>query len=160
METDRLQVWADRFIEKSKRFLEPKKRKSLRKKRKPKIIINPKLKTTAGQFYSQVNRIEINPSASPRHQKETLGHELAHWYAYIFDNSHGHGSEFKKYCKAFGVSGSEYNHYPELLIKGKGRLWECGECRLKVRTTKDLGTYNFSCVKCGSPYFLLCSPTV
>lgn len=74
-----------------------------------KIVLNPRMRSTAGRARYSLNQIELNTrllSENPDHIEQTLGHELAHLLSYeIFGSKlgRGHKKAWRSVMTRFGL---------------------------------------------------------
>jgi len=102
------------------------------------------LGTLGGQQRGSV--LAINVHATDEHQRNTLGHELAHLlddaitgtkYVCGWGKSEGHGYSWAWWMKKLGLPPERFHDSPELMLRYSGAVYliECLDCERKhVRT--------------------------
>jgi predicted SprT family Zn-dependent metalloprotease len=101
------------------------------------MSFNHELRTTGGMYYPSGHRIEMNPHASDDHQRNTLGHEIAHALDHRLFQGRGHTYGWAFWMRKLGLPVVECHDYPELMMKHRGAVYviTCYDCkRNAVRT--------------------------
>jgi len=105
--------WLLEFLERARFYMTP--AQLVKTAVPPMIVFNPRMTTYAGRAHPRAGYLEINPKATPDHQRDTVGHELAHWLAVKLDGEWGHKRAFIKWCHCVGIASERCHAYPELL---------------------------------------------
>lgn len=121
----------------------------------PTLRWNTRLRSSAGRFFPGSRRllrrsppiIEIasylrEEAASEALVKDTLAHEMIHYWLWVRKRPYGHTAEFCTKMKLMGVS--RYNSVPR--TRPYRYLYKCGHCLLEFFARKKLGT--LACAKC------------
>lgn len=73
----------------------------------PRVVLNARLKTTAGRAFLEGGYIELSPELMWEHTenfcRDTIPHELAHLVAYRIHGDQGHGKGWKHIIKQFNI---------------------------------------------------------
>ena len=101
---------------------------------RPVLSWNSRLRSAAGRFIAfrwrpeiQLARYLLNEAESEKHLRDTMGHEMIHYWLWRTGRPFGHTAEFKLKMRAMGVS--RYNQVP---IKREPKfVYECPECLLE-----------------------------
>ena len=120
----------------------------------PVLAWNAKLRTSAGRFFpgSRVDhrgqpRIEVasyllDVENSAVHIRDTLAHEMIHFWLWVRRKPYGHTDAFWEKMQAMGVS--RYNSVARQ--KPYKYLYACESCRKEFKTRRRLGT--LACLSC------------
>jgi predicted SprT family Zn-dependent metalloprotease len=107
----------------------------------PEIRWNGRLKTSAGRFIPDPNGCVIEIAAYLRDEKEaltlikdTLGHEMIHYWLFVRNQPYGHTSEFHEKMNQIGVS--RYNPVPK--HRPFKHCYECRSCGQRIFVRKRL----------------------
>lgn len=89
------------------------------------------------------NRIRINPVGTDEHQRETLGHELAHLLDHKLFNGRGHGYGWAYWMRKLGLPIRATHDHEELIRLHKGPIYavSCFDCG-------KVGVYTFTPRNC------------
>ncbi len=114
----------------------------------PDLLWNARLSTTAGRFCPGSRRlfreqkpfIEVAAYLRSRddgleHIRDTLLHEMVHYYLWHEKKPYGHTAEFHAILKRVG--GKRYNPVP--LERAPKHFYECPHCRVRFPTKRKLG---------------------
>ena len=116
---------------------------------RPELRWNSRLKATAGRFIPDPDCpvIEIATYLNQEENaeyliKDTLGHEMIHYWLFMNERPFGHGSEFYQKMEAIGVS--RYNPVPK--HRPFKHCYVCDHCEQKILVRKRLKTA--ACADC------------
>lgn len=121
----------------------------------PPLSWNARLRASAGRFFPGRRRwLDVAP---PRIEiasylleekeaaslvRDTLGHEMIHYWLWVMGRPYGHTDEFRAKMKEMGVS--RYNPVPR--TRPPRHLYECPGCRGRFPARRKLGT--LACALC------------
>ncbi len=107
----------------------------------PEIRWNSRLRTSAGRFIPHPSGCVIEVAAYLRDEKEaeklirdTLGHEMIHYWLFVRNLPYGHTPEFHEKMEAIGVS--RYNPVPK--HRPFKHCYECRGCGQRIFVRKRL----------------------
>lgn len=87
---------------------------------KPKVVINARLKSTAGRCFYESNRVDFSASLLaeflPEFAADTIPHEVAHQVAFNLFDDRGHGKPWKSVMIAYGIKPDRCHNYFDLRI--------------------------------------------
>ncbi len=120
----------------------------------PELRWNSRLKTTAGRFIPQTRSkaaIEIatyllSLADAEALVKDTIGHEMIHYWLWLKRKPYGHTAEFYKLMNEMGVS--RYNPVP--IHRPFKHCYICDECGQKIMVRKRLP--KAACAECCNRY--------
>ena len=119
----------------------------------PTVRFNSRLKTSAGRFIPHPSGaiIEIASYLCEEENgenmiKDTLGHEMIHFWLWVNEKPYGHTSEFKEKMEAIGVS--RYNSVPR--HRPFKHIYTCKSCEQKIFVRKKLT--KAACAACCNQY--------
>ena len=84
----------------------------------------------------------LEENESELHIRETLAHEMIHYWLWVRARPHGHTEEF--YSKMTEMGARRYNPVPRRLPPKY--LYACGHCSAEFKTRRKLG--KLACAKC------------
>jgi len=101
--------------------------------------------------------IEINPAQTDDHQRDTLGHELAHRWDHELMNGRGHARGWRFWMRALRLPAQECHQYGEL--RGTTRTYDvrCGSCG--YAETLSYALWRCPITGCGEREMLRVRPT-
>jgi len=131
----------------------------------PVIRWNTRLRSSAGRFIPSrkmnliffSKRVELPPAIeiayylknhkdSLYHIKDTIAHEMIHYWLWYFKKPYGHTAEFKKKMREMGVS--RYNSVP--LLKKHKYKYACPQCEQEFFAKKKWKAS--ACLRCCKKY--------
>ncbi len=86
--------------------------------------------------------LELPHPLAEVHVKDTLGHEMIHYWLYLRRQPFGHTSEFRRKMNEMGVS--RYNRVPQL--RSRIHVYGCSTCGSEIRSQRRMK--NVACKKC------------
>lgn len=91
-------------------------------------VFDPKMTTDGG--WQRGSRIVVNPHSADEHQRETLGHELAHMLDEVLFDGRGHGYGWAYWMRKLGLPVAQYHDNVELIMRHPGAVYEvaCRDC--------------------------------
>lgn len=99
---------------------------------RPTIVINNRLRTTAGRAYYETGVIELNPKIDFEFLlADTLPHEFAHILSWRIYGERGHGEGWRKLCHNLGMKEVNRCHDQDVsahAVKQRRWVYVCG-CR-------------------------------
>lgn len=120
---------------------------------KPVIRWNPRLSTTAGRFIPDRRNPVIEVASYLADEtnaeeliRDTMGHEMIHYWLWLKRRPYGHGAEFYKKMKELGVS--RYNPVPR--HRPFKHCYACDVCEQKIWVRKRLK--GAACAACCNQY--------
>ena len=76
----------------------------------PTIVINPRLKTTAGRSFYTLRKIDLSQSLFCEYPdnfvRDTIPHEVCHQVAWDIFGHGGHGADWQRVMRAYGIEPS------------------------------------------------------
>ncbi len=115
----------------------------------PVLRFNSRLKSTAGRFIPdpacpviEVAEYLLRVDSSDFYIRDTVGHEMIHYYLWLSKKPYGHTVEFYRIMERMGVS--RYNAVP--LHRPYKHHYQCKMCNVQVSTRKVLP--KAACAKC------------
>ena len=119
----------------------------------PELRWNGRLQTTAGRFIPQrgapvieVARYLLEEENSDLLIKDTMGHEMIHYWLWVLQKPYGHNAEFYQKMEEIGVS--RYNSVPR--HRPFKHCYVCKECDQKIWVRKRL--QSAACAACCNQY--------
>ena len=107
----------------------------------PEIRWNPRLRTSAGRFIPGHEQCVIEVASylceelqAERLIRDTLGHEMIHYWLFIRNRPYGHTPEFHRKMEEIGVS--RYNPVPK--HRPFKHCYECRTCSQRIFVRKRL----------------------
>jgi len=126
---------------------------------RPKLEWNSRLRVSAGRFFPGGRRlfafypprIEVasylkEEAEALKHIRDTLAHEMVHYWLWVRRRPYGHTAEFNTKIKAIGAS--RYNPVPRQ--RPMKYVYRCASCAKEFFVRKKLGT--LACAKCCTAY--------
>ena len=115
----------------------------------PRLLWNSRLRSSAGRFspakknplIEVASYLQELPEAQ-KHIRDTLLHEMVHYYLWHKERPYGHTPEFHRILKRVGAS--RYNTVPK--TTGIKYWYECRHCQKKVPARRKLGAV--ACLEC------------
>ena len=121
--------------------------------RAPILRYNPRLKTSAGRFIADPAGAIIEIAAYLLDEedgefmiRDTLGHEMIHYWLWMNQKPYGHTAEFREKMEAIGVS--RYNSVPK--HRPFKHCYICKSCDQKIFVRKRLQAA--ACAACCNQY--------
>lgn len=126
----------------------------------PVLRWNGRLRTASGRFFPgarqkkfglraltrppiiEVASYLLQETESELHIRETLAHEMIHYWLWVRSRPHGHTDEF--YAKMTEMGARRYNPVPRRLPPKY--LYACSHCAAEFKTRRKLG--KLACAKC------------
>lgn len=121
----------------------------------PKLVWNSRLRSSAGRFVPGSRKffreappvIEVasylreEPEAE-RHVRDTMAHEMIHYWLWVRRRPYGHNEEF--YAKMRAMGASRYNPVPR--TRPLKYVYRCPGCEKEFKTRRKLGP--LACLQC------------
>lgn len=111
----------------------------------------------AGVCWSQQKRIWLHGAMTPEQAKSTFIHELAHLFAYWFEDPsaspwerrYNHGPVFRKWARMMGDSGDRCHNYTEVMESRRGDWAHCPSCKSEFKKVWRYGNpTTYRCRRC------------
>jgi len=106
---------------------------ALMSKPMPQVVINPRLRTTAGRAFFDRNMVDFNKSLMETNKEyfiqDTIPHELAHIIAFVLFGDDGHGADWRRVLEALTGRPAERLHSMDVSAqrrKSKTYTMYCG----------------------------------
>lgn len=122
---------------------------------RPTLVWNSRLRASAGRFFPGSRKyadryppkIEVasylqEEAESQRHIKDTIAHEMIHYWLWVRRRPYGHTEEFWQKMTQMGVS--RYNPVPRL--RAYKYVYACPSCEREFPSRRKLGT--LACLQC------------
>ena len=115
----------------------------------PTLVINSRLRTSAGRCFYETGVIDFNPKIDQEFLlTDTLPHELGHLIAYRLYKDHGHSDDWRRCCAMVGLKGAARCH-DQPVVRSAQRRWEY-TCSC---TTHEVATVTHNRIQKGKSYF-------